>query len=394
MILDYVGEYSYSFNPSMAPGLLGFIMKMGTLLWLFVLVFNVLQIIGMGKLFQRFNKPGWASLIPLYNYYIMCEIVELPKYFVLLLIVPVANIYALYKIYDGICKKCEKPSWYTFAMLFFPYIFIPILGFNIDFSKNKNKDDNKEKEYVAPSFDSDFENPSVNSSIVQNFDFNNQDNINTQVQDNNINNQLINENVTNNISNNSFVTTSDVVNNNQTSEPETNPSLENELPSVSDVVNNNQTSEPETNPGLENELPSVSDVVNNNQTSEPETNPGLENELPSAGDVVNNVQVSEPETNPSLENELPNAGNVVKTSTPDYQQQNMENNTSQINTPGSTNPFIDNLIAQNMAKKQNDIISNEKAKEPKDFGMKNDLPEDNPFSPKPNNENIVSEEYY
>src|ERR1700677_1382150 len=55
---------------------------------LFELALIVLVIIGMWKLFTKAGEPGWASIIPIYNIYIICKIVGKPGWWVLLMCIP------------------------------------------------------------------------------------------------------------------------------------------------------------------------------------------------------------------------------------------------------------------------------------------------------------------
>ncbi|HEY2125340.1 MAG TPA: DUF5684 domain-containing protein, partial [Chthoniobacterales bacterium] len=49
------------------------------------IVVGLLIIISMWKIFAKAGQPGWAAIIPIYNYYILCKIVGRPGWWVLLL---------------------------------------------------------------------------------------------------------------------------------------------------------------------------------------------------------------------------------------------------------------------------------------------------------------------
>ena len=53
---------------------------------------GLLIIIGMWKVFAKAGQPGWASIIPIYNAYIMCKIAGKPGWWVILLFVPFVNL--------------------------------------------------------------------------------------------------------------------------------------------------------------------------------------------------------------------------------------------------------------------------------------------------------------
>lgn len=65
-------EYSYS--SQMLTAMLG--MYLGIILFILAvaLVFWILSIIGYWKIFRKANQPGWGSIIPFYNSYLLCKI--------------------------------------------------------------------------------------------------------------------------------------------------------------------------------------------------------------------------------------------------------------------------------------------------------------------------------
>ena len=111
----------------------------------------VLQIIGWWKLFTKAGEAGWKSLIPLYNLYVICKISCAAKYFWYLLLTAIASgIFSaiggtIGGLLVGVCsilslvlfimvnyklaKAYGHDGGYTLGLLFFPWLFILILGF-------------------------------------------------------------------------------------------------------------------------------------------------------------------------------------------------------------------------------------------------------------------------
>ncbi len=111
----------------------------------------VLQIIGWWKLFTKAGEAGWKSLIPLYNLYVICKISCAAKYFWYLLLTAIASgIFSaiggtIGGLLVGVCsilslvlfimvnyklaKAYGHGGGYTLGLLFFPWLFILILGF-------------------------------------------------------------------------------------------------------------------------------------------------------------------------------------------------------------------------------------------------------------------------
>ena len=123
-----------TYGVSQTTGLLSLIAGIGIFIWILGMALSIFFVVAMWKVFVKAGKPGWAALIPIYNIYIMCEIAEKEWWYILLLCVPILNIYAIFVIYDGIAKKFGKTTGFTIGMMFLPYIFFPILAFG----KNNN----------------------------------------------------------------------------------------------------------------------------------------------------------------------------------------------------------------------------------------------------------------
>ena len=124
---DYYVDTTYSYGA--ASALTGVALVFLIVAWVISLAAVVLMLISMWKIFKKAGKPGWASLIPIYNIYIMTTIAEKEWWYILLLCVPIANIYAMFVIYDGIAKKFGKSTGFTIGMMLLPIPFFPILAF-------------------------------------------------------------------------------------------------------------------------------------------------------------------------------------------------------------------------------------------------------------------------
>lgn len=121
-----------SYGVSTTSGLTGAIVAMGLFFWILSMALSILMIVSLWKIFKKAGKPGWASIIPIYNIYIMCEIAEKEWWYVLLSCVPFANIYAMIVLYNGMAKRFGKSGGFVAGMILLPVIFFPILAFGKD----------------------------------------------------------------------------------------------------------------------------------------------------------------------------------------------------------------------------------------------------------------------
>ncbi len=166
---DYGYNYDYGYtaesiaDATMASaGLLG--LSMGIMI--FSLILSLISIISYAKIFKKAGKPWWASIVPIYNIIVMIEIAKLPMWYIALFFVPIANVYALFKINIEMAKKFGKDTGYGVGMTLLSIIFIPLLAF----SDNKYESEEKVTENTNNEFDV---NQVINSGIENNVQNNN-----------------------------------------------------------------------------------------------------------------------------------------------------------------------------------------------------------------------------
>ena len=127
---DYYVDTSYGVSTS--SGLTGAIAAMGLFFWILSMALGILKIVSLWKIFKKAGKPGWASIVPIYNIYIMCEIAEKEWWYILLLCVPFINIYVMIVLYNGMAKKFGKGGGFVVGMILLPVVFFPMLAFGKD----------------------------------------------------------------------------------------------------------------------------------------------------------------------------------------------------------------------------------------------------------------------
>ena len=97
---------------------------------IFYLAIIVVAVAGMWKTFEKAGKPGWAAIIPIYNIYIMIEIVGKPTIWLLWCLIPCVNFVFIIWLYNLISKSYGKTEGFTVGLVLLGFIFWPILGFS------------------------------------------------------------------------------------------------------------------------------------------------------------------------------------------------------------------------------------------------------------------------
>jgi magnesium-transporting ATPase (P-type) len=89
----------------------------------------ILMIVAMWKLFTKAGQPGWASIIPIYNLYVLLQVAGKPGWWVLLFFIPFVNIVIAFIMWHEISKAFGKEIGFTLGLFFLGVIFLPILAF-------------------------------------------------------------------------------------------------------------------------------------------------------------------------------------------------------------------------------------------------------------------------
>lgn len=128
---DY-GYYDYGYETTAAATGLAALGVGMLIFWLISMAISVFVIVCNWRIFKKAGKPGWASIIPIYNIIVMLEIAELPTWYIALYIVPFANIYAMFKTYIELAHKFGKSTGFGVGIAFLAPIFLGILAFGKD----------------------------------------------------------------------------------------------------------------------------------------------------------------------------------------------------------------------------------------------------------------------
>ncbi|MNK25883.1 hypothetical protein D3C87_442120 [compost metagenome] len=119
--MDYSSQYS--------SGGAGILAGIGLTFIIIYLAVIVISIAGMWKTFEKAGKPGWACLIPIYNTYIMIEIVGKPSIWLLWCLIPCVNFVFSIWLINLMSKSFGKEEGFTVGLILLPFIFWPMLGF-------------------------------------------------------------------------------------------------------------------------------------------------------------------------------------------------------------------------------------------------------------------------
>jgi hypothetical protein len=117
---------SYTSSSDLSNGMVGAIF--GAFLIPCLIIWAIV-VIGSWKVYTKAGKPGWASIIPIYNIIVLLEIIGKPIWWIIMLLIPCANIIFGIWMINLLSKSFGKSEGFTIGLIVFPFIFYPILGF-------------------------------------------------------------------------------------------------------------------------------------------------------------------------------------------------------------------------------------------------------------------------
>ncbi len=89
----------------------------------------VVLIVATWKVFTKAGRPGWASIIPIYNVVVLLQIAGKPGWWIILCLVPLVNIVIVFIAYISLAKTFGKGAGFGVGLVLLCFVFFPILAF-------------------------------------------------------------------------------------------------------------------------------------------------------------------------------------------------------------------------------------------------------------------------
>lgn len=99
-----------------------------------LLIFSAVMIVAQWKIFEKAGKPGWAAIVPFYNFIVMLQVAKMSLAYLLLLFLPVIG-----PVIIGFMMSIRTARGFgrsaifgIFGLMIFSFIGYPILAFGSD----------------------------------------------------------------------------------------------------------------------------------------------------------------------------------------------------------------------------------------------------------------------
>lgn len=109
------------------------VVHVSPLSWILAIVFAVLMIVALWKVFEKAGKPGWAAIVPFYNTYVLFQVAGYNGWMFLLMLIPFVNFVMTILVSLGVAKNFGRSAVFgIFGLWIFSFIGYLMLGFGKD----------------------------------------------------------------------------------------------------------------------------------------------------------------------------------------------------------------------------------------------------------------------
>lgn len=123
-VLDYsreAGGFDYSTDAGLSAGAI-------TTILILTIAASIFMIAATWRIYTKAGRPGWASIVPIYNTLQLLWTIHRPWWWILLLFIPIVNIFVLIMMYYYLAKAFGKGLGFTALLLLLPIIGLPMLA--------------------------------------------------------------------------------------------------------------------------------------------------------------------------------------------------------------------------------------------------------------------------
>jgi hypothetical protein len=120
-------------NPDQFQGVLK---GMGTGSIIVSIVISVILIISLWIVFKKAGQPGWAAIIPIFNFIVLLRVAGRPWWWVFAMLLPIIPfvgalllLVVMIFVSIGVAKNFGQGAGFIVGLVLLPFIFYPILAF-------------------------------------------------------------------------------------------------------------------------------------------------------------------------------------------------------------------------------------------------------------------------
>lgn len=83
---------------------------------------------GMWQVFEKAGEAGWKAIIPIYNVWVLLEIIGRPGWWIILFLIPVVNFFVWIIVALELAQSFDRGVGFAIGLIILPWLFYIILG--------------------------------------------------------------------------------------------------------------------------------------------------------------------------------------------------------------------------------------------------------------------------
>ena len=106
---------------------------------------TIVTLVANWMVYKKMGREGWEGIVPIYNTYVLCDVLYGNGWKFLLLLIPLYNIYLIIMLNIKLAKAFGQSSGFGVGLALLFFIFYPVLAFGdytyLDGTKEKKDED-------------------------------------------------------------------------------------------------------------------------------------------------------------------------------------------------------------------------------------------------------------
>ena len=102
------------------------------LAWFLIFLAALIVIASMWTVYEKAGEPGWAAIVPIYNFVVLLRMAGKPLWWVFLLLVPIVNVIVTIVVFVRVARNFGRSAGFGVGLALLGFIFFPILAFSDD----------------------------------------------------------------------------------------------------------------------------------------------------------------------------------------------------------------------------------------------------------------------
>jgi hypothetical protein len=107
-------------------------LRLGTAPLIVMLAVILITVVSCWRVFAKAGKPGWASIVPVYNLVVWLQISGKPVWWIALCFIPFVNMVVSVLCGFALARNFGRGNAFGLGLVLLPWIFFPVLAFGDD----------------------------------------------------------------------------------------------------------------------------------------------------------------------------------------------------------------------------------------------------------------------